>query len=91
MARVNVFLKDDLLKDVDREAARSATSRSSVLQAALRNYLQARQEAREADERRRAMEDACRRIDRVAERLGRWDPTRTIRRARDSRGRKAAR
>jgi metal-responsive CopG/Arc/MetJ family transcriptional regulator len=91
MARVNVFLQDDLLKDIDREAARSSTSRSALLQAALRNYLDAREREREADQQRRAMEEACQRIDRVAERLGRWDPTRIIRRARDTRGQRAGR
>jgi metal-responsive CopG/Arc/MetJ family transcriptional regulator len=89
MARVNVFLKDDLLKDVDAEAARSSTSRSALLQTALRAYLEARRREREADQRRKAMEEACKKIDRVAEKLGRWDPTRIIRRARDTRGRKA--
>jgi predicted nucleic acid-binding protein len=78
VARVNVFLRDDLLKAIDQEAARSSSSRSALLQAALKGYLEAREREREASERRRAMEDACRRIDRVAERLGRWDPARVI-------------
>lgn len=85
MARVNVFLKDDLLKDIDQEAAQSSKSRSALLQAALRDYLEARRRERETDRRRKAMEEACQRIDRVAERLGRWDPTPIVRRARDTR------
>jgi metal-responsive CopG/Arc/MetJ family transcriptional regulator len=89
VARVNVFLRDDLLKAIDQEAARSSSSRSALLQAALKGYLEAREREREASERRRAMEDACRRIDRVAERLGRWDPARVIRRARETRARAA--
>lgn len=91
MARVNVFLKEELLKAVDREAAASSVNRSALLQRALKAYLEARQGEREAEERRQRMDEACKRIDRVAERLGRWDPTGVIRRARDTRGRKRGR
>lgn len=91
MARVNVFLKEDLLKAIDQEAARASTSRSALLQAALQGYLDARQREREADERHRAMAEACKRMDRLAEKLGSWDATRVIRQARDSRARKLGR
>src|SRR5437667_265726 len=35
MARVNVFLKDEVLKAVDAEAAQSGTNRSALIQSAL--------------------------------------------------------
>ena len=47
MARVNVFLKDDLLKAIDAEAADSRTKRSALIQKALLEYLEARRRERE--------------------------------------------
>ena len=87
MARVNVFLKDDLLQAVDRAAAEARTNRSALLQTALKEYLDVRRRAREEGERRREMEEACRKIDRVAERLGKWDAVRAVRKSRDTRRR----
>jgi predicted transcriptional regulator len=42
MAKVMVSLPDDLLEQVDREAARRATSRSALLAAAVRRELDRR-------------------------------------------------
>ena len=85
MARVNVFLKDDLLKAVDTEAADAGTNRSALIQAALTEYLETRQKAREAAEAQRRMDDACKKMDALAQKLGSWDPVKIIRGFRDSR------
>ncbi|HYV86054.1 MAG TPA: ribbon-helix-helix protein, CopG family [Patescibacteria group bacterium] len=85
MARVNVFLKDDLLKAIDAEAADTRTRRSALIQRALLEYLEARRREREASVIRREMEEAGREMDVLAERLGSWDPVKTIRDMRDSR------
>lgn len=85
MARVNVFLKDDLLKAVDTEAREAGTRRSTLIQKALAAYLESQRTAREEAEAQRRMDEACRRIDALAEKLGRWDPVRVIREARHSR------
>ena len=85
MARINVFLKDDLLKAVDAEAGLAAIKRSALIQAALDSYLQAQRRAREETEAQRRMDDACRRMDALAEKLGDWDPVGIIRESRDSR------
>jgi predicted transcriptional regulator len=85
MARVNVFLKDDLLKAVDAEAEQAGMNRSTLIQRALGDYLEARRRAREEAEARHRMEEACRRMDALAERLGDWDPTMIIREFRDAR------
>lgn len=84
MARVNVFLDDDLLNAVNDEAKRLKKRRSALLQEAARAYLRSKQEEREAEERRRRREDACRRMDDLAKRLGDWDPVGVIRRFRDT-------
>lgn len=84
MARVNVFMSDDLLKAIDAEAEQEGTNRSALLQKAAEAYLlQARQQREEA-ERRRKMEEACKRMDRLAKKAGDWDPVAIIRKFRDS-------
>ncbi len=85
MARVNVFLKDDLLKEVDAEAAESRMNRSALIQTALDEYLKARRKEREQAAMRRDMEEAGKGMDTLAEKLGSWDPVRVIREFRDSR------
>lgn len=85
MARVNVFLGDDLLEAVDGEAAQAKTNRSALIQAALTAYLDTRRKAREEAEAQRRIDEACGRLDALAERLGDWDPVSIIRQFRDSR------
>lgn len=84
MARVNVFMSDDLLKAVDAEAKQAGINRSALLQKAAENYLQQLRQQREEAERRRKMQEACKRMDELAERLGDWDPVAIIRKFRDS-------
>ena len=85
MARVNVFLKDELLKAIDAEAAESRTNRSALVQSALTRYLETRRKEREEAEIRRGMDEACRGMDALADKLGKWDPVKVIRQFRDSR------
>jgi predicted transcriptional regulator len=85
MARVNVFLKDELLKDVDAEAAESRINRSALIQSALAVYLESRRKEREEAGVRREIKAACEGMDALAEKLGSWDPIKVIRQFRDSR------
>jgi len=85
MARVNVFLKDEILKQIDAEAAGSRINRSALIQSALTRYLETRRKEREEAETRREMEEAGRGMDALADKLGRWDPVKVIRDFRDSR------
>lgn len=84
MARVNVFMRDDLLKAIDAQAEQEGIKRSALLQKAIEGYLRQVQEQREEAERRRRMQEACKRMDELAERLGDWDPVSIIRKFRDS-------
>jgi Predicted transcriptional regulators containing the CopG/Arc/MetJ DNA-binding domain and a metal-binding domain len=84
MARVNVFLKDELLDEINREAEVEETNRSSLIQAALEEYLQAKRMKREEEEKRKKMQDASRKMDALAKKLGDWDPQATIRKFRDT-------
>jgi metal-responsive CopG/Arc/MetJ family transcriptional regulator len=86
MARVNVFMSDDLLKAVDAEAEQEGIKRSALLQRAAEAYLLHLTQEREEAECRRKMQDASKRMDELAERLGTWDPVPIIRRFRDARG-----
>ena len=85
MARVNVFMNDDLLKAVDAEAEREGTNRSALLQKAAEAYLQEARRQREEVERRRKMDEACTRMVKLAEKLGVWDPVPIIRQFRHAR------
>lgn len=85
MARVNVFLKDDVLKVVDKEAAEAGMNRSALIQAALAGFLEAQQRARETAEAQHRMDDACKKMDALAEKLGDWNPVGIIREFRDAR------
>jgi predicted transcriptional regulator len=85
MARINVFLKDEVLKVVDREAAEAGMNRSALIQTALKEYLEAQRRVREEAEAQRRMDDACKKMDALARKLGDWDPVKVIREFRDSR------
>ncbi len=84
MGRVNVFLKDELLDEINEEVKDEGTSRSSLIQAALEEYLHGKRKKREEEEKRRKMREASRKIDALAKELGDWDATSIIRRFRDS-------
>ena len=84
MARVNVFMSDDLLKAVDAEAEQEGIKRSALLQKAAEAYLQQVRKEQEEAERRHKMEEACRKMDELAKKVGDWDPVAIIRKFRDS-------
>ena len=84
MARINVFLKDELLDEINREAEVEETNRSSLIQAALEEYLQAKRMKREEEEKRKKMQEASRKMDALAKKLGAWDAQATIRKFRDT-------
>ncbi len=62
MAKVNVYIPDDLLEQVDVDALAMGRSRSSIVQEALAGYVATRGEA----ERRSRVEGAIEIADRVA-------------------------
>lgn len=84
MGRVNVFLKDDLLDQINEEAEEEGTNRSALIQAALEKYIEDKRRQREEEERRKKMQEASRKMDALAKKLGKWDPQATIRKFRDS-------
>jgi metal-responsive CopG/Arc/MetJ family transcriptional regulator len=84
MARVNVFLKDELLDEINEEAKDEGTNRSALIQTALDEYLPAKRKKREEEEKRKEMRQASERMDRLAKKLGRWDAQAIIRKFRDT-------
>ena len=84
MARVNVFLKDELLDEINEEAKEEGTNRSALIQTALAQYIEAKRREREEEEKRKKMQEASRKMDDLAKKLGKWDPRATIRKFRDS-------
>jgi metal-responsive CopG/Arc/MetJ family transcriptional regulator len=83
LARINVFLKDELLDEINREADAEETNRSALIQTALEEYLRAKKRRREEEEKRKKMQEASRKIDALAMKLGAWDAQAIIRRFRD--------
>jgi metal-responsive CopG/Arc/MetJ family transcriptional regulator len=84
MGRVNVFLKDELLDEINEEAKEEGMKRSALIQTALKKYIEAKRREREDEEKRKKMQEASRKMDALAKKLGKWDPQATIRKFRDS-------
>jgi metal-responsive CopG/Arc/MetJ family transcriptional regulator len=84
MARINVFLKSQLLDEINEEAKREGTNRSALIQTALEKYIEAKRSEREEEEKRKKMQEACRKMDALAKKLGKGDPQATIRKFRDT-------
>jgi metal-responsive CopG/Arc/MetJ family transcriptional regulator len=84
MVRVNIFLKDKLLNQIDQEAREEGTNRSALIQTALEKYMDAKQRERGEKEERKKMQEASRKIDALAKRLGRWNPEAIVRKFRNS-------
>ncbi len=84
MSRVNVFLKDELLNEINEQAKEAGINRSALIQIALEKYIESKRLEREEEEKRKKMLEASRKMDKLAERLGDWDPQETIRRFRDT-------
>lgn len=85
MARVNVFLADELLRAIDAAAKACGSNRSALVQTALTRYLEERRRAQEEAEAQRRMDRACQIMDALAEKLGDWDPVPIIREHRAAR------
>jgi len=91
VARVNIIIPNDLLGVIDTAATQDNLSRSGLLQEAARAYLDRRRHEREALERTAKMQKAAAEMDRLAEKFGKWDGVKIVRRHRDSRSRQDSR
>ena len=65
MARANIIIQDELLKELDRSAAQEHLSRSAYIQTATRAYMAECRVRREAEERKARMRKAAAEMDRV--------------------------
>jgi metal-responsive CopG/Arc/MetJ family transcriptional regulator len=84
MGRVNVFLKDKLLDEINEEAKEEKTNRSALIQTALEKYIEAKRRGREEEEKRKKMQEASQKMDALAKKLGKWDAQKIIRKFRES-------
>lgn len=84
MGRVNVFLKDKLLDEINEEAKEEKTNRSAFIQTALEKYIEAKRRGREEEEKRKKMQEASQKMDALAKKLGKWDAQKIIRKFRES-------
>jgi hypothetical protein len=83
MARVNVFLSDHLLDEIKQQAKEEGSNRNALIQTALEKYIEAKRRDR-PEEKRKKMQEASRKMDALAKKLGDWDPQATIRKFRDT-------
>ena len=85
MARVNVIIPDRLLETLDKAASDEKLSRSGLIQEATRRYLEERRLEQEALDRRRKMDRAASKMDRLAKKFGKWNGVKIVRQFRDKR------
>jgi metal-responsive CopG/Arc/MetJ family transcriptional regulator len=57
MARVNVFLSDRLLDEINQQAKEEGINRSALIQAAAKKYIEAKRRGREEEQIRRKMQE----------------------------------
>ena len=85
MARINIMMPDDTLHAVDHAAKEERLTRSALLQKAARRYLEEKRLEQEALERKQRMQQAAAKMDKLANKFGKWDGVGTIRQFRDRR------
>ena len=85
MARINLMMPDKLLEVIDRAATEEHLTRSAFLQKAASRYLEEKRLEQEALERQQRMEKAAAKMDKPADKFGKWDGVGAIRRFRDER------
>ena len=83
MGRVNFFLTDELLEQIDEEAKAEKTTRSALIQTALENYIEAKRRDRAEEVKHKKMQ-AARKMDALAKKLGKWNAQKIIRKYRRS-------
>jgi metal-responsive CopG/Arc/MetJ family transcriptional regulator len=71
-----------LLNELDAEAKEEKTNRGSVIQTALEKYIETKRRERDEKEKRKKMQEASRKMDALAMKLGKWDPQATTRKFR---------
>jgi metal-responsive CopG/Arc/MetJ family transcriptional regulator len=84
MARVNVLLSDRLLDEINQQAKEKGVNRSALIQAVMEKYIDAKRRGRQEVQKRGKMQDASRKMDALAKKLGEWDPQAMIRKFRDA-------
>ena len=85
MARINVMMPDETLQAVDHAATEERLTRSAFLQKAACRYLETKRLEQEALERKQRMQQAAAKMDKLANKFGKWDGVGTIRQFRDRR------
>jgi hypothetical protein len=83
MGRIIVDLKNKLLEEINMDARQEGTSRSVLIQRAVEKYIDGKRREREEQSNRKKMEAAARKMDALANKLGKWDPQGIIRKFRD--------
>lgn len=83
MAKINISIPDDLLKDVDDLAAELVRSRSGLVAEATARYVTAVRDEQATAERRERIARAIASAREIAEKFGAFDGTASVREDRD--------
>jgi metal-responsive CopG/Arc/MetJ family transcriptional regulator len=84
MGRVNVFLTDALLEQINEEAKQKKTTPSALIQTALEMHIEAKRGDHGREEKQKKMHKATRKMDALAKKLGKWNAKKIIRKYRES-------
>lgn len=79
VAKINVSLPEEVIRELDNAARESQTSRSAFLAQAVKHYL----EEKEEEKQRERQLQAAQAIDRFREEFGPWDGTAEVLKWRD--------
>ncbi|NKB67293.1 MAG: ribbon-helix-helix protein, CopG family [Candidatus Latescibacteria bacterium] len=82
MARVNIMLPDDLLRQIDEVARTDGMNRSQLLRTAVQAYFAERQQKRQQRQRQTDIEQAMALQDALRQRAEPWDPLAFLHRVR---------
>lgn len=82
-ARVNITMREEFLKEVDRLAKEEHLTRSALIRESLEAYIVRKNEELAEKERRERMRKAAKLQDALAKKTGKWDTVQAVRRIRE--------
>jgi metal-responsive CopG/Arc/MetJ family transcriptional regulator len=81
---LSIARRKKLLEEINKEAKAEGIDRSTLIQTALEKYFESKWGERAEQKKRQKLDEACRKMDAVANKLAEWDPQATIRKFRDT-------
>ena len=80
MAKINISISEDILKEIEKKRREKHLTRSGFLRKACESYLHALEE-----EKRNGIEKVIKLQDEIRAKIGKWDSTQALRKWREAR------